>query len=100
MSGPASSRISTRYPSIFARICPLSTSRTWGETLDLARTHGISAYDAMYLELAMPDADAARHAGLARLGSVDDHAHDYAGMTFVERLSVLVKPDPLVGVQR
>lgn len=49
-----------------------------------------------------------RHAGCgcrsprwaARLGSVDDHAHDYAGMTFVERLSVLVKPDPLVGVQR
>ena len=34
-------------------IDPPSTSRTWGRTLDLARAHGISAYDAMYLELAM-----------------------------------------------
>ena len=31
---------------------PISASRTWGATLDLASVHGISAYDAMYLELA------------------------------------------------
>ena len=34
-------------------IDPISTSRTWGKTLDLATAHGISVYDAMYLELAM-----------------------------------------------
>ena len=34
-------------------IDPISTSRTWGKTLDLASAHGISPYDAMYLELAM-----------------------------------------------
>ena len=31
-------------------IDPISTSRTWGKTLDLATAHGISAYDAMYLD--------------------------------------------------
>ena len=32
---------------------PGSASRTWGATLDLASVHGISVYDAMYLELAV-----------------------------------------------
>ena len=30
-----------------------SASRTWGAALDLAQAHGISVYDAMYLELAV-----------------------------------------------
>ena len=34
-------------------IDPVSPSRAWGATLDLARTHDLSAYDAMYLELAV-----------------------------------------------
>lgn len=34
-------------------IDPISTSRTWGAALDLAQAHGISVYDAMYLELAI-----------------------------------------------
>ena len=32
---------------------PISASRTWSAVLDLANTYGISAYDAMYLELAV-----------------------------------------------
>ena len=32
---------------------PIAASRTWGAVLDLASTHRISAYDAMYLELAV-----------------------------------------------
>ena len=32
---------------------PVSTSRVWGESLELAKTHHISVYDAMYLELAV-----------------------------------------------
>ena len=31
---------------------PVSTSRVWGATLRLASEHGLSVYDAMYLELA------------------------------------------------
>ena len=34
-------------------IDPVSPSRAWGATLDLARRHELSAYDAMYLELAV-----------------------------------------------
>ena len=34
-------------------IDPVSTSRIWGEVLDVAHTHRLSAYDAMYLELAI-----------------------------------------------
>lgn len=34
-------------------IDPVSTDRVWGAVLDLADTHRISAYDAMYLELAL-----------------------------------------------
>ena len=32
---------------------PVSTSRVWGPALELANGHGISVYDAMYLELAV-----------------------------------------------
>jgi predicted nucleic acid-binding protein len=31
----------------------VTTSRAWGASLELARTHRLSVYDAMYLELAM-----------------------------------------------
>ena len=34
-------------------IDPVTTSRVWGASLDLAQTHRISVYDAMYLELAV-----------------------------------------------
>ena len=34
-------------------IDPVSASRTWGASLELARAHQLSVYDAMYLELAM-----------------------------------------------
>jgi len=34
-------------------IDPVSTARVWGAVLDLANRHGLSAYDAMYLELAV-----------------------------------------------
>src|SRR5260370_39225007 len=30
-----------------------TTARAWGDILTLARTHGLSAYDAAYLELAL-----------------------------------------------
>lgn len=34
-------------------IDPVSADRVWGTVLDLADTYQISAYDAMYLELAL-----------------------------------------------
>ena len=34
-------------------IDPVSTIRVWGPTIDLAAKHGLSVYDAMYLELAL-----------------------------------------------
>ena len=34
-------------------IDPVTTSRVWGVSLELAQTHQLSVYDAMYLELAM-----------------------------------------------
>ena len=34
-------------------IDPVSTSRVWGAVLELANRHGLSVYDAMYLELAV-----------------------------------------------
>ena len=34
-------------------IDPATTSRAWGASLELAQTHQLSVYDAMYLELAM-----------------------------------------------
>lgn len=34
-------------------IDPVSASRVWGPALDLASEHGLSIYDAMYLELAL-----------------------------------------------
>ena len=33
-------------------IDPLSVARVWGPALELARAHGLSVHDAMYLELA------------------------------------------------
>lgn len=32
---------------------PVTSSRVWGDSMDLAHTHQISFYDAMYLELAV-----------------------------------------------
>ncbi len=34
-------------------IDPVATSRVWGASLELAETHQLSVYDAMYLELAV-----------------------------------------------
>ncbi len=34
-------------------IDPVATSRVWGVSLELAETHQLSVYDAMYLELAV-----------------------------------------------
>ena len=34
-------------------IDPVSTSRAWDVSLELAQTHQLSVYDAMYLELAV-----------------------------------------------
>lgn len=34
-------------------IDPVSASRVWGAVLELANRHGLSVYDAMYLELAV-----------------------------------------------
>ena len=48
---------STCFPELLGRL-PMRVEdvphrRAWGEILSLARTHGISAYDAAYLDLAM-----------------------------------------------
>jgi predicted nucleic acid-binding protein len=49
-------------------------ARAWGETLHLARQHGLSAYDAAYLELAMREGvalatlDAKLRAAMAAIG--------------------------------
>jgi predicted nucleic acid-binding protein len=67
---------------VFLRSLPVmideeGTTRAWTETLTLARTHGLSAYDAAYVELAVRRglalatldrslAKAARQAGVAR----------------------------------
>ena len=45
--------IRTHLDALPIEIDPASAPRTWGATLDLASTHGISAYDATYLELAV-----------------------------------------------
>ena len=34
-------------------IDPVSTARVWGAVIELANRHGLSVYDAMYLELAV-----------------------------------------------
>ena len=46
-------RIARNLEALPLVIDPVSTSRIWGEVLDVARTHRLSAYDAMYLELAI-----------------------------------------------
>ena len=60
---------------------PVSASRTWSATLDLADAHALSVYDAMYLELAvrmqMPLATLDRALlGAARSAGVDGLAID------------------------
>ena len=47
------SRIARNFAALPIVIDPISTSRIWEEVLDVAHTHRLSAYDAMYLELAM-----------------------------------------------
>ena len=47
------SRIARNLGALPIVIDPVSTSRVWEEVLDIAHTHGLSAYDAMYLELAI-----------------------------------------------
>ena len=46
-------RIRASLEALPIEIDPVSTSRAWGAALDLARKHGLSSYDATYLELAM-----------------------------------------------
>lgn len=46
-------RICASLEALPIEIDPISMSRTWGATLDLAVEHRLSAYDAMYLELAL-----------------------------------------------
>ncbi|MXX72610.1 MAG: type II toxin-antitoxin system VapC family toxin [Gemmatimonadetes bacterium] len=47
------SRISRNLEALPLVIDPVSTSRIWEEVLDIAHAHRLSAYDAMYLELAI-----------------------------------------------
>ena len=46
-------RIRTNLGALPVEIDPVSTSRAWGATLELAREHRLSGYDATYLELAV-----------------------------------------------
>ena len=46
-------RIRSHLDALPIDIDPVAASRTWGAALDLANTHRISVYDAMYLELAV-----------------------------------------------
>ncbi len=46
-------RIRADLEALPIEIDPVSTSRTWGSALDLAREHRLSGYDAVYLELAV-----------------------------------------------
>ena len=45
-------RIRNDLEALPVEIDPISTSRIWGNVLDLAYGHRLSVYDAMYLELA------------------------------------------------
>ena len=45
--------VRTHLDALQIDIDPLSATRTWSAVLDLADGYGISAYDAMYLELAV-----------------------------------------------
>ncbi len=47
------SEIRANLEALPIEIDPVTTSRVWGTSLQLAETHQISAYDAMYLELAV-----------------------------------------------
>ena len=46
-------RIRAGLDALPIEIDPVSTSRTWGAALELAREHRLSGYDAAYLELAV-----------------------------------------------
>ena len=46
-------RVCASLEALPIEIDPVSMSRTWGAVLDLAVEHRLSAYDAMYLELAL-----------------------------------------------
>lgn len=46
-------RVCASLEALTIEIDPVSMSRTWGAALDLAVRHRLSAYDAMYLELAL-----------------------------------------------
>ena len=46
-------RIRSHLDALPIDIDPVAASRTWGAALDLANTHRISVYDAMYLGLAV-----------------------------------------------
>ena len=46
-------RVCANLEALPIEIDPVSMSRTWGAALDLAVEHRLSAYDAMYLELAL-----------------------------------------------
>ena len=45
--------IRTHLDALPIELDPISASRTWGAVLDLAGTYRLSAYDAIYLELAV-----------------------------------------------
>ena len=47
------SEIRANLEALPIEIDPVTTSRVWGTSLQLAETHQISVYDAMYLELAV-----------------------------------------------
>ncbi len=47
------SEIRANLEALPIEIDPVTTSRVWGPSLQLAETHQISVYDAMYLELAV-----------------------------------------------
>ena len=53
ISGDEWPRIRASLEVLPIEIDPVSTSRTWGAVLELAREHRLSGYDATYLELAM-----------------------------------------------
>ena len=45
--------VRTSLEALQIEIDPVSTSRVWGPALELANAYGISAHDAIYLELAV-----------------------------------------------
>lgn len=56
-----------------------TSQRAWGATLSLARAHGLSAYDAAYLDLAARES--------LPLATLDDHLAAAAGLSGVSRFA-------------